>query len=297
MLFERTRTLEGRDEQSASSKKRKCEDGSGEEQRGCGDDEGETAEETDTEVYSEPNNGSENDSDDSLEQIDFACTGIEDMWHILLTDLWKDEEDACEKALQHLVLILDSELDFAEKFACFIQLGGQFVVTSTLERWPDNVNIQEAGCSVFAILTNDETFVHDDKTLSVSCGLQFIISAMKRFPDECNIQRSGCCVISRCCCLGDLASFAVYDMECVGAVVAAMVRFGEDDLVQRWGCWSLCTLSRWKRCRSLIVEAGGFGLLAFVLGRDPASVTCDKMDRECLHRAARSALKRLTKQK
>jgi len=303
MFFERTRKIEDRDEDSCSSKRRKREDSSSEwKQRGrCSDDDDdETAEETETEHHSdhEPDKDSEDASDDSLEQIDFACTGIEDIWHILLTDLWKDEQDACEKALQQLVLILDPELDFAEKFACFIQLGGQFVVASTLERWPENVNIQEAGCSVFAILTNDESFIHDSRTLSVSCGLQFIISAMKRFPDVCHIQRSGCCVISRCCCARDFAAFAVFEMECLGAIVAAMLHFGEDDQVQRWGCWSLCTLSRWKRCRSLIVEAGGFGLLAFVIGRDSVSASsCDKNDEECLHTAARSALKRLTKQK
>ena len=87
-------------------------------------------------------------------------------------------------------------------------------------------------------------------------------------------------------------------MNCVQVVVDAMMNFDKDSQVLRWGCFALCTLSRWKRCRPLIVEAGGFGLLAFVIGRDEAPVPSDdKGNEEELHGAARSALKRLVTQK
>ena len=101
-----------------------------------------------------------------------------------------------------------------------------------------------------------------------------------------------------CCCSRELAAYAVYEMNCVQVVVDAMMNFDKDSQVLRWGCFALCTLSRWKRCRPLIVEAGGFGLLAFVIGRDEAPVPSDdKGNEEELHGAARSALKRLVTQK
>lgn len=240
----------------------------------------------------------ETESDDSFEDIDTTCTGVQEMWNILLTDLWKLEPVACQNALEQLVTVLDSELDFTEKLSCFMQLGGQFALVSVLERWPDNPEIQEFGCSVFALLTNDEAFVHNGKTLAVACGLQSILLAMKRFPSRRSIQISGCCVLSRCCCIRELATFAVYEMNCVSTIVDAMMHFDKDSQVLKWGCWSLCTLSRWKKCRPLIVDAGGFGLLAFVIGRDRAQVASDDRDNdEELHEATRKALKRLVTQK
>ena len=303
MIPKRIHTLtENRDDGSASvsCKRSKCSEDctSRRQQDGGCDDEDLTEEETITEHDDEePDDDSEPNTEDSLEGIDAACTGLEEMWSILLTDIWKLEQDSCQDALEQLATILNSELDFAEKLACFLQLGGQFAVVGALERWPDNPEIQDFGCSVFAVLTNDESFVHDDQTLSVACGLKFILSAMKRFPSRRNLQMSGCCILSRCCCVQELAAYAVYEMNCVGSIVDAMMNFDKDSQVLRWGCWSLCTLSRWKRCRPTIVQAGGFGLLAFVVGSEGASSSEDNSNTEELHKAARNALNRLVRHK
>ena len=239
----------------------------------------------------------DSETDDSLvEQIEEGSQEIEALWNILLTELWKDDETSCENALMQLVAILDSGHDFAEQLACFNQLGGQFAVHGVLNRWPSNPTIQASGCNVFAVLTNDESFIHDPKTLQVACGLEVILQAMRLYPTRSNLQISGCCVLSRCCIIKENAAYAV-GSNCIELITGAMMNFPEDAQVQRWGCWALCTLSRWRKCRLMVVEAGGFGLLAFAIGREGADNE-EKGGEESLYKAAaRTTLRRLMKQK
>jgi len=301
-------SLEHRDEANVASRKRTYDDRQLE-------DFDATEEETESEAHEENelilsplDDGDENVDDDDeeeedsntgdslVEQIEEGSQEIEALWNILLTELWKDDETSCENALLQLVAILDSGHDFAEQLACFSQLGGQFAVHGVLKRWQSNPRIQAAGCNVFSVLTNDESFIHDPKTLQVACGLQVILQAMRMYPTRSNLQISGCCVLSRCCIVKENAAYAV-SSNCIQLITGAMMNFPDDAQVQRWGCWALCTISRWKKCRLMVVEAGGFGLLAFAIGREGADDEKKDGEESVYKAAARTTLRRLMKQK
>lgn len=245
------------------------------------------------------NNDIDDESDDELmtfdptdEEISGNKKAIEAIEYILLTEIGKETESSCETALDHLVAILDAEYNFTAKLSCFNELGGQFKIVAALRKWPTNTKVQCAGCTVFALLSNSPSFLYNEKTIQVSCGLQCILEAMNKFPKHSDIQVSACCVLSRCCCFPNYASYAVFERHCIESIVSSMMTFPDNQHVERWGCWALATISRWSNFRPLILDAGGLGILAFAIGKVSDR---EKVDEEVFHKATRSALQRLMK--
>lgn len=184
---------------------------------------------------------------------------------ILLTDLWKDSKTEVKEALKTLVKILDSEENFTGKLETFCQYDGPYAVVGVMRHCYDNGSIQAAGTKVFAVATNLQDFVSESSPLWVNGGLEAIVDAMRRFPSREDIQRPGCCVLSRFCSVEENAVYVV-NRDGIKAVTEAMKHFPESVGVQQWSCWALYSIARYEEHKKAIVEAGGFGLLAFAAG-------------------------------
>ena len=206
---------------------------------------------------------------------------------ILLTGLWNDSIFEVQQALKALVKILDSKDNaFTGKLATFCQYDGPFAVVGVMRNYYTNGSIQAAGAKVFAIATNTEEFVCESSPLWVNECLEAIVHAMKRFCMREDIQRPGCCVLSRFCSVQENAVYVMNQLDGIKVVADAMKNFPESIRLQQWACWAMYSLSRYEENRKAIIQAGGFGLLAYAAGT---------FQEEAFRRACQSTMRRLMK--
>jgi hypothetical protein len=209
---------------------------------------------------------------------------IDSLRYILLIELWKSNERVVEHAIQDLVEILDVPKHFKQKLSAFLDLGGPFTMYGILQKYPYNLNIQVHGMKVFALASNQESFLNGSESLwSPGCGLDVILFAMMNYAAYEEIQRSGCCIVSRVVCC--IEQPILVQSHCIQMVTEAMKRFPSSNNLQMWACWALFTLSKNPDNRKSIVECGGYGLLAYAIGT---------FDHPRLRHIARRTMQRLT---
>jgi hypothetical protein len=81
---------------------------------------------------------------------------------------------------------------------------------------------------------------------------------MKNYPNHCDVQSFGCFALGRLYDSNEEhAGHFVNTMKGHDVIIAAMNKFPDDTLAQRWACFALAVLCNYKQFVGFICDAGG----------------------------------------
>jgi hypothetical protein len=185
-------------------------------------------------------------SEDTVDVVSPDASTYSPIHQLIVVDLWSNDNKVVKEAL----------CCFIKNAATVYRAGGAFSIVGAMRRWYKNRDIQELGCAALGIAANrSKGFRLHAKEAG---AFDVIVGAMKMYSNNCTLQTYGCESIGKLC-LGivEHAALVVNTMEGHDFILAAMKKFPDDVLLQRWACFALCTLSNWKELQAPICYAGG----------------------------------------